>query len=345
MIAGAAIALAAVPAAARAPLGIVMMNLGGPDSLAAVQPYLRLLFGDPDVIQLPAPLRPLRPLLARVVARRRAPVARESYRLIGGRSPITAESAAQAAAVAAELERRGVAARPYTAMACWHPFSEEAVRDMRAHGVARAVAVPLYPHYSRSTTGSSWRLLADAVAGTGGGIDLALVPRYPDAPGYLEALADRVREAVQALPPEHRKSAPVIFSAHGLPESYVRRGDPYLDEIRLTVVSVVRRLGLGARARVAFQSRVGPMRWLGPQTEEVLHELGAQGQSAVVVVPVAFTGEHVETLQEIDILFKDHAARAGITHFARARTVGCHPAFVRALADLAEDAARAQGWI
>lgn len=326
------------------PLGIVLLNLGGPDSLEAVQPYLRRLFGDPDVIQFPAPLRPLQPLFARTIASRRAAMSRDNYRLIGGRSPIADESAAQAAAVAAELGRRGLPARPFVAMACWHPLSEETVREMRAQGVARAVAVPLYPHYSRTTTGSSWRLLRQAVDRAGGGIELALVERYPDAPSYLEAVAERVSEAIATLPPEHRASAPVIFSAHGLPEAYVRRGDPYLDDIRVTVAAVTRQLGLGGRASLAFQSRVGRMRWLGPQTDDVLRAMGTEGVRAVVVVPIAFTGEHIETLQEIDILFKEHAEKAGIIYFARARTVGCHPAFVRALADLAESAARARGW-
>jgi ferrochelatase len=335
---------------ARAPVGVVALNLGGPDSLDAVEPYLRRLFSDPDVIQFPAPLRPLQPLFARAVARRRAALSRENYRLIGGRSPIAAESSAQAAAVAAELGRRGLRVRPFVAMAAWHPFSEEAVRDMRASGVGRAVALPLYPHYSRTTTGSSWRLLTRAAAraatgSAGGKIDLALVDHYPDAPGYIEAVAARVGEAIETLPAEHRATAPVIFSAHGLPESYIRRGDPYLDDVRVTVAAVVRQLGLGARASLAFQSRVGRMRWLGPQTEEVLKEMGAEGTRAVVVVPIAFTGEHIETLQEIDILFKEHAEKAGIVHFARARTVGCHPAFIRALADLAEAAARARGWV
>jgi ferrochelatase len=331
--------------AAASPVGVVLMNLGGPDSLDAVEPYLRLLFADPDVIKLPLLMRPFQPLLARMIARRRGPQSRENYRLIGGKSPIAAESAAQAAAVAAELARRGHAVRPYVAMACWHPFSDETMRDMRAHGVRRAVAVPLFPHYSGTTTGSSWKALQKAAARAGGDVELALVERYPDAPGYLDAVADRTREAIENLPEQHRRVAPVIFSAHGLPEAYIRDGDPYLDDIRVTVAAVTRSLGLGERARLSFQSRVGRQRWLGPQTEEVLHELGAAGEKAVVVVPVAFTGEHIETLQEIDLLFKDHATKAGIAFFSRAATVGVHPAFVRALADLAEAKGRAQGWL
>jgi ferrochelatase len=157
-------------------------------------------------------------------------------------------------------------------------------------------------------------------------------------------VAERVRSAAAAVPLEERTTVPVLFSAHGLPEAYIQRGDPYLDDIRTTVGAAAARLGLGARARLCFQSRVGPQRWLGPTTEEALDAIAKEGHRSVVVVPIAFTGEHIETLQEIDILYKEHAARAGITCFARARTVGTHPAFIGALADLAEAAARDRGW-
>jgi ferrochelatase len=287
----------------------------------------------------------LRQLFARFTAQHRAAESRRAYQQIGGRSPIAEESAAQAAAVAAELAARGLPARPYVAMACWHPFAEETVRDMMAHGVRRAVALPLYPHYSRSTTGASAEKLARAINRAHADVDVALVERYPAAEGYIEALADRAREAMATLPPAERQRAPVLFSAHGLPEAYIRRGDPYLDDIRLTVETVKRRLGLPpGRGHLCFQSRVGRSRWLEPETLDLLLALAREGARAVVVVPVAFTGEHLETLQEIDIVFRQRAEAAGIAHFARARTVGCHPAFVRALADLALGAARARGW-
>ena len=137
----------------------------------------------------------------------------------------------------------------------------------------------------------------------------------------------------------------MLFSAHGLPEVYIKRGDPYLDDIRITVAALTRRLNLGERARLCFQSRVGPQRWLGPTTEETIEEVGRAGARAVLVVPIAFTGEHIETLQEIDILYRELAGKAGITHFARARTVGTHPAFIGALADLCATTARAHGWL
>ncbi len=322
-------------------IGVVALNLGGPDSLDAVEPFLRNLFADPEVIQL-GWLSFLQPLLARMIAKRRAPESRENYKLIGGRSPIREESEAQARAVAAALASRGVVARPYAAMACWHPFSEETVTAMLRDGVKKAVAVPLFPHFSRTTTGSVFKLLGKATAGRG--IELAYIERYPDAPGYVEALCARIEEARATLPPALRDDAPVLFSAHGLPEAYIRKGDPYLDDIRTTVGAVSTRLALGPRARLAFQSRVGPQKWLGPYTEEAIDTLAETGHRAIVVCPVAFTGEHIETLQEIDILYRKRAEERGIQHFARARTVGLHPAFVDALADLTAAAARAQGW-
>lgn len=324
------------------PLGVVALNLGGPASLDEVEPFLRHLFGDPDVIQL-GWLSFAQPALARFISKRRAPESRKAYAEIGGRSPILHESRAQAAAVAQALRARGIDARPYVAMAAWHPFAAETVAALEADGVTRAIALPLYPHESRTTTGSSIRQLEEAIAPSGR-IELAAVRRYPDAPGLLAALADRINEAVATLPTAARDAAPVLFSAHGLPEAYIRRGDPYLDDIRTTVTALTERLDLGARAHLAFQSRVGPQRWLGPTTEAELERLGRAGHRSLVVCPVAFTGEHIETLQEIDILYRRHATTHGIVHFARARTVGTHPAFIEAMADLAATAARARGW-
>jgi ferrochelatase len=335
-------AATASASAAAEPLGIIALNLGGPASLDDVEPFLRRLFGDPDVIQL-GWARPLQPLLARAIARSRGPQSREAYAKIGGKSPILDETTAQVNAVAAELQGRGVATRPVVAMAAWHPLAEEALAVLAREGVRRAVALPLYPHESRATTGSSLNQLEHA-RGRRGGLEIAAVRRYPDAEGYLRAVVDRLEEAVATLPPEHRSTAPVLFSAHGLPEAYIRRGDPYLDDVRTTVAAVTRRLAIGERARLCFQSRVGPQRWLGPTTEAALDEAAAAGTKAVVVVPIAFTGEHIETLEEIDIRYRERAEKAGVVHFARARTVGCHPAFIGALADLALAAARERGW-
>jgi ferrochelatase len=323
------------------PIGIVLLNLGGPDSPEAVEPFLRNLFADPEVIQL-GWLRFLQPMLARMIAKRRAPLSRAAYAQIGGRSPIRDESEAQARAVAEAVTRQGLAARPYVAMACWHPFSDEAVAAMRADGVSRAVAVPLFPHHSRTTTGSSFQALDRAAEGKG--LEIARVDSYPDAPGYVQAVCDCLRDALNTLPPELRADAPVLLSAHGLPEAYIRKGDRYLDEIRVTYGAVTRALAIEGRAQLCFQSRLGPQKWLGPYTEEAIDRVAQAGHKAVVVCPIAFTGEHIETLQELDILYRDRARGKGIEHFARARTVGVHPAFIDALAKLAVEAARQQGW-
>jgi ferrochelatase len=287
---------------------------------------------------------PLRRFVAWSIARSRAPFSREAYAQIGGRSPILAETTAQAQAVADVLDARGIASAPVVAMAAWHPLADEALATLAARGVERAIALPLYPHESRTTTDSSLAQI-EAARRSHPGLEIAPVRRYPDADGYLRAVVERIEDAVRTLPPDETAKAPVLFSAHGLPEDYIRKGDPYLDDIRITVEAVTRRMGLGARARLCFQSRVGRKRWLGPATETLLDELGAAGTRAVVIVPIAFTGEHIETLQEIDILYRERAEKAGIVHFARARTVGTHPAFITALANLAEAAARERGWI
>jgi ferrochelatase len=329
-------------AAARAPIGLIALNLGGPGSLDDVRPFLQRLFADPEVLQIR--WSPLRKYVAWSIARKRAPYSRQAYAQIGGRSPILAETTAQAQAVTDALAARGIEAVPAVAMAAWHPLADETLAALAGRGVRRVIALPLYPQESRTTTDSSLGQI-EAARALHPELEIVAIRRYPDAEGYLQAVVARIEEAIATLPTEHAATAPVLFSAHGLPEAYIRKGDPYLDDIRVTVEAVTRRMGLGARARLSFQSKVGRQRWLGPSTETVLDELAAAGQRAVVVVPIAFTGEHIETLQEIDILFRERAEKAGITHFARARTVGTHPAFIAALAELAEAAARERGWI
>jgi ferrochelatase len=236
----------------------------------------------------------------------------------------------------------GFAAKPYLAMSYWHPFPCETAAAMQADGITQALLLPLYPHRSRTTSGSAFRTIESALADKA--IVTARIEGYATAPGYVEALCDRITEAAGQLPEPERAKATVLFSAHGLPEAYIRRGDPYLDEVRSTVGAVTRRLALEGRSHLAFQSRVGRRRWLAPTTEEALDALAAAGHRAVVVVPVSFTGEHLETLQEIDILYRERATARGITSFARARAVGCHPAFISGLASLVVSAAREHGW-
>jgi len=300
-------------------------------------------FADPDIIQLRW-ARPLQPILARFIARRRAAFSRAAYAQIGGRSPIREESTAQVQAVVAAMAASGVVAKPYLAMSYWHPFPAETAAAMQADGITRALLLPLYPHRSRTTSGSAFRTIESALKRAP--IATARIEGYATNPGYLDALCDRIAEATGQLPESERATAPVLFSAHGLPEEYVRRGDSYLDDIRATVAAVHAAAGVGGSGATRLSKPRGPAALAGAHHGSSTRCPGWRGQRAVVVVPVSFTGEHVETLQEIDILYRERARRAGgLTSFARARAVSCHPAFIAGLAGLLVSAAHDRGWV
>ena len=322
-------------------VGIVALNLGGPDSPEAVEPFLRNLLGDPDVIQF-GWLSFIQPIFAKRIAKRRAPYTTSLYNQIGRWSPIREESQAQAQAVVEVLATRGIAAKPYVAMGCWHPFSEETVAQLQKDGITRVLLLPLYPHQSRTTTGSSFKAFDRAAKGKG--FQIQRITSYATHPGYLDAVAATIAEAESSIPPELRASAPVLFSAHGLPEKYIQKGDPYLAEIQASVAAVSQQLGLGDRMRLSFQSRLGRARWLSPSTEDMLATLGREGHKALVMCPISFTGEHIETLYECDILYRDECLKHGIGTLARARTVGCDSRFIAALADLCQAAIATAGW-
>lgn len=297
------------------------MNLGGPDSLEAVEPFLVNLFTDPDIIPFPL----VRGALARFIARRRAPLSRTYYEEIGGRSPILPITERQARALEERLRARGVEARCYIAMRYWHPLTEAAIEAMRKDGVREAVALPMYPQYSTTTTGSSLKALR-ARAGAAG-ITLREIESYPEHPAYLDAVEARLREALGG------RDLFVLFSAHGVPESVIRKGDPYERQTRRTVAALVERMKL-SRWALAWQSKVGPVKWLGPSTDAELRRLAADGVREVAVAPVSFTAECVETLQEIGGRFARLAKELGYTTFVRVPAVDDHPRFIEALADL-----------
>jgi len=312
--------------------GVVLLNMGGPDSLDAVEPFLRNLFSDRDIIPLPLDGLWLgRRLLARRIAGKRASFVRGYYELIGGRSPIAEITAAQAAAVENRLNERGGRFRSYVAMRYWRPFTDEAVAQMRKDGVTRAVALTLYPHYTTATTGSSLRELRRHT----NGIELYAIDRFYDDPLYLDALAAQVRAALAGF-----QAAPtILFSAHGLPVSFIRKGDPYVEHLLTTIAGVVARLaatsGRAPEWRLSYQSRAGTQRWLEPDTERALAELAKAGRREVLIVPISFVSDHIETLYEIDILFAESARKLGLT-MKRAPSLNAEPAFVEALASLVE---------
>ncbi len=310
--------------------GVLLLNLGGPDSLEAVEPFLENLFRDPFLVRIPFLKGPLRRWFARAVSRRRAPHVRKLYSEIGGRSPIRPLTEAQARRLEEEL---GPGFRCYVAFAAWNPYIREAVEQARADGCARLVGVSLFPQWCSATTESVFFDLRKAVAGA---LPLAEVDRYPDDLDYLDALASTVQEALRRFPDPARVH--VLFSAHGIPMSLVRRGDPYEREIHTTVAGVLRRLPPGQQWSLSFQSKVGPVKWLEPATAEHLPALARQGIREVLVVPVAFVSDHIETLHEQRILLAGIAKAAGIEHYEVANAINDCRLYARALARLVRQA-------
>jgi ferrochelatase len=313
---------------------VVLMNLGGPSTLDDVRPFLQSLFSDPMIIELPGG-RIVRPLFARAISRLRSPKVRGYYAQIGGGSPLLRLTREQAAGLEAELARRGLEGHPVRiAMRYTAPDSEQVVTALRDAGERRAIALPLYPQECVATTGSSLDALRRARDRIAPGLEIAAIRSYHLDPGYLAAVVERIRESLASLDENGRHDALLLFSAHGVPESLPRRGDPYVGQIRETVAAVVELLGLPNEHRIAFQSRTGPVRWVGPGTDEVIARLG--GHPCVLIVPIAFVSDHIETLYEIDILFRNLAAKARIGRFVRAGSLNGSPRFLRALADLVD---------
>ena len=312
---------------------VVLFNLGGPDALPSVQPFLFNLFNDKAIIGLP---RPPRLLLARLIARRRAPVARHIYAQIGGGSPLLAYTRRQAEALEARLQGRHEGARVFVCMRYWHPMSEAVAREVRAFAPDRVVLLPLYPQYSTTTTASSLTDWRRAAKRAGLAAPEHVVCCYPNDSGFVEAVARQVRLTLEAKPP--RGPYRLLFSAHGLPKRVIAKGDPYQWQVELTVSGVVRALGEAARDHViCYQSRVGPLQWIGPSTEAELARAG-RDKVAAVVTPIAFVSEHSETLVELDIEYRKKAEELGVPDYLRVPTVATDETFIGGLATLVEDA-------
>jgi len=329
-------------AAPAADVGVALLNLGGPWSTDGIRPFLLELFADREIIRL-SPFPFLQPLVARLIVRARLKDVIENYRLIGGRSPLLRTTVAQGAALEAELARRGVRARVLPAMRYARPRAADVLRAFRKAGVRRAVAVTLYPHYSMATTGSSLHDLERTAAAEGNGSLRWLPPvrEYPDHPRYVEALAAGVRLALRRVSPGRRDGATILFSAHGLPRHFIDDGDPYVGHIERTRDAVLARLEVPNPVRLSFQSRAGPVRWLEPDTGSVVREIGRSGAKAVVVVPISFVSDHIETLFEIELLYGNMAKEAGVEEYVRVPALNVDPLFVAALADMVEERVRA----
>ncbi|HEV2336290.1 MAG TPA: ferrochelatase [Stellaceae bacterium] len=306
---------------------VVLMNLGGPDSLAAVRPFLYNLFSDRAIIDLPAPLRlPL----ATVIAARRAGVARKIYGQLGGSSPLLANTEAQARALEAEL---GAGYRCFVAMRYWHPLTAAAVGAVKAWRADEVILLPLYPQFSTTTTGSSLAAWRREARRQGLGVATRAVRSYPAAAGFIAAEAALIANALDAAE-AGGAAVRLLFSAHGLPLRIVAKGDPYPREIERTAAAVAAALGRpGLDWRVCYQSRVGPLAWLGPSVEDELHRAGCDGVG-IVVAPISFVSEHSETLVELDRDYRRLAAAFGVPAYHRVPTVAADRRFIAALAEL-----------
>ncbi|MFN8669325.1 MAG: ferrochelatase [Gemmatimonadaceae bacterium] len=328
-------------ASGRAPTAIVMMNLGGPETLDDVEPFLLRLFADREIIQLP-----LQSKLGPFIAKRRAPKVRKLYEAIGGGSPIRWWTEVQGQGLVKRLDRLSPETAPhkfYIAFRYTSPSSDDALRQMKADGVKRAIAFTQYPQYSCATTGSSlnelWRAakrldLSDA-------FEWSVIDRWPTHPGFIAAMTDTVRQGLEQFDPADRDDVLLLFSAHSLPMSVVNRGDPYPQEIGASVHEVLKALGTSHQYLLAYQSEVGPVSWLGPSTEEVIKGLASKKRRNILVIPIAFTSDHIETLSELDREYGELAHQLGIPNFKRAPAMNGSPLLQDAMASIVAEHLRA----
>lgn len=322
-------------------VGVLLLNLGGPERIQDVGPFLYNLFADPEIIRLPIPA--LQKPLAWLISSLRAGKSQAAYRSIGGGSPLRRITEHQARELQSTLRQRGIEATSYVAMRYWHPFTESAVADIKADGIDEVVVLPLYPQFSISTSGSSFRVLqrlrqADPDFNR---LPIRCIRSWYDHPGYIAAMGGLIAREIRRC--DNPADAHIFFSAHGVPRSYVdEAGDPYQTEIEACVGLIMgalqAELGHPNPHTLAYQSRVGPVEWLRPYTEDALHELGERGIQDLVVVPISFVSEHIETLEEIDIEYREIATEAGVANFRRVPALDTDPTFISGLADLVQEA-------
>jgi protoporphyrin/coproporphyrin ferrochelatase len=316
-------------------LGIVLFQLGGPDTLEAIQPFLYNLFCDPDIIDFPFARIGRRPL-AKLISTTRAKKVEPHYSVIGGGSPIRRFTEAQARTLESTLHDLGVNARCFVAMRYWHPFTAEAVERLQAAHCNEVVLLPLYPHYSSTTVGSS---LNEWSRHFRGDIPVHRVECFYRDERYLDALIEKMDEALGRFPASHRPE--MVFSAHSLPQSIIDKGDPYQRQIEQTVQLLMERGGWPNHHRLCYQSKVGASKWLQPSLHRTLLELAAENVRDVCIIPVSFVSDHVETLGEIDHEARAKAARLGFRQFEMTAGLNDSPKFIRALAGLVLEAAGA----
>jgi len=323
--------------ASKGPTAIVFMNMGGPSKVEETGDFLSRLFHDGDLIPLP-----FQSTIAPLIARRRTPKIEEQYRKIGGGSPIlkwTREQGAGMVKILDELSPETAPHKPYVAFRYANPLTEDCIAEMKRDGVTRAVAFTQYPQYSCSTTGSSLNEMYRQLVKKGeqNSIEWSVIDRWPTHPGLVEAFAQNIEKSLATYPEAERDNVVIFFSAHSLPMSVVNRGDPYPIEVASTVQAVMARLGNRNAYRLVWQSQVGPSAWLGPQTSDAIKGMAKKKHDNILLVPIAFTSDHIETLFELDLEYLEEAKEMGLTGVKRCESLNASPVFIKALADLAAD--------
>lgn len=309
----------------RNKIGVLLLNLGGPERLEDVRPFLFNLFSDRQIIRLGPKF--LQKTIARIIAHRRAPKSMANYKRIGGGSPIRKKTEEQAGALEQALRQDGdFIVRP--CMRYWHPLANAALKEMERAQVKEIIALPLYPHYSIATTGSSLSDLHRTKALLGMNFPIREIHSWPVEPAYIDCLAERIRDGVQSFQGE---PVQVVYSAHSLPVQFIQEGDPYVEHLKQSIRAIEECTGI--EGRLCYQSRSGPVEWLGPALPEVIAELAAEGCANMLVMPISFVSDHVETLFEIDIQYRDMAEGLGM-RFASTRGLNADPRFIASLRNL-----------
>lgn len=307
--------------------GVLLFNLGGPERLEDVRPFLRNLFSDPEILRIKS--APLRNAVAWLIAATRNKKSQGYYEKIGGGSPLRRITEAQAAALSERLDMP-----VYVGMRAWHPTIDEALERIVADRIEELVLLPLYPQFSFATTGSSLRYFEEVSPKLGFGGTVHVIRQWHEEPAYIECLARSVHGEFSRFSDPNPEAIHLLYSAHSIPERYVLEGDPYLEQTKRTVELVNGALGGESAWTLAFQSKVGPVKWLEPSTQAVIASLARDRVKQVLVVPVSFVSDHIETLYELDILYRDLAAEAGIPEFRRVPALNEDAGFIAALAGL-----------
>jgi len=317
-------------------IGVVLLNLGGPEQLEDVEPFLFNLFSDRMIIRLGPSF--MQKTIARFIAKRRAPKSAQAYARIGGGSPLGRITADQAQALEKELSGHG-SFRVSMAMRYWHPRAQETLAALQNEGVEHIIALPLYPHYSIATTGSSVADLMEAGRSFSPPFRMETIESWPVQPHYIKALATTINKGTELFGTE---KAQVVYSAHSLPVKFIQEGDPYVEHLKKTITAVEAITGL--TGRLCYQSRSGPVEWLSPSPPETLDELAKEGCRNVLMVPISFVSDHVETLYEIDMLYRDLAKDLGI-RLERSPSLNLEPEFITGLKELVLDKAKQVDWL